>query len=62
MIKDEEFDFIARKYFAKIRYIGMKISESDDADIPSKVEEMNEILGRIEEIRTIQRKQREKKE
>lgn len=61
MMKDEEFDFIASKYFAKIRHLGMKIAESDDADIPGKVEEMNDILERIEEIRAIQRKQRGEK-
>lgn len=62
MINDKEFDIIARKYFAKIRSIGYDMIDVKDVDIPSKVEEMNEILGRIKEIRTIQRKQREEEE
>lgn len=58
MMNDEEFDFIASKYFSKIRRIGFDLPETADADIPSKVEEMNEILERIKEVRTIQRGQR----
>ena len=58
MINDEEFDIIASKYFAKIRSIAFDLTEVADAYIPSKVEEMNDILKRIKEIRTIQRKQR----
>lgn len=62
MLSDEEFDIIARKYFAKIRSIGYDMMDVKDVDIPSKVEEMNEILGRIKEIRAIQRKQRGEQE
>ena len=62
MIKDEEYDFIASKYFAKIRRIGMELAELGEAYIPSKVEDMNEALERIKGIRAIQRKQRGEEE
>lgn len=58
MIKDEEFEIIADKYFAKIRRLGLELAELGEAYIPSKVEEINEALERIKEIRSIQRKQR----
>lgn len=58
MIKDEEFDIIASRYFAKIRCIGDDVADARDVDIPGKVEEMNNILERIKEIRVIQRRQR----
>lgn len=62
MINDKEFDIIVSKYFGKIRSIGYGMIDVNDVDIPSKVEEMNENLGRIKEIRAIQRKQREEEE
>lgn len=62
MIKDEEFDLIVNKYYAKIRSIGTRMSNANDADIPSKVEEINEALKRIIEIRNIQRRQRGEEE
>lgn len=62
MLNDEEFDFIASKYFSKIRSVGDDMLDSRDADIPGKVEEMNETLKRIREIRAIQRKQRGEEE
>lgn len=62
MITDEEFDILASKYFSKIRIIGDGMTMARDADIPGKVEEMNEIPERIKEIRTIQRKQRGEEE
>lgn len=62
MINDKEFDIIVSKYFAKIRSIGYDMIDVKDVDIPSKVEEMNEILERIKEIRTIQRRQRGEEE
>lgn len=62
MIKDEEFDIIASKYFAKIRSIGFDLTEVGDAYIPSKVEEINDILERIKEIRIIQKRQRGEEE
>lgn len=62
MITDEEYDFLANEYFARIRSIGFDLTDANDAEIPSKVEEMNEILERIKEIRTIQRKQRGEEE
>lgn len=58
MINDAEFDILASKYFAKIRSLGAKLANTTDADIPSRVEEINETLERIKEIRAIQRKQR----
>lgn len=58
MINDEEFNIIASRYFAKIRCIGDDITSARDVDIPSKVAEMNGILERIKEVRTIQRRQR----
>lgn len=62
MIADEEFDIIADKYFAKIKRIGDSLMQTDDIDIPTKVREMNGILERIKEIRTIQRRQRGEEE
>ena len=62
MINDKEFDILASKYFSKIRCIGDDMMGASDADIPSKVEEMNEILERIKELRTIQRRQRGEEE
>lgn len=62
MITDEEFDILASKYFSKIRIIGDDMMGASDADIPGKVEEMNGILERIKEIRTIQRRQRGEEE
>lgn len=58
MIKDEEYDLIANKYFAKIREIGTNMMHGNDVDIIRGVEEMNKALERIKEIRTIQRKQK----
>jgi len=58
MMKDKEFDFIASRYFSEIRSIGFDLTEAKDVEIPGKVEEMNDILERIKEIRVIQRKQR----
>lgn len=62
MINDAEFDILAEKYFSKIRRLGMELSELGEAYIPGKVEEINETLERIKEIRTIQRKQRGEEE
>lgn len=62
MINGEEFDLIVSKYYADIRKIGTRMSSTKDADIPSRVEEMNEALRRIIEIRNIQRKQRGEEE
>lgn len=58
MITDEEFDIIVSKYFAKIRGIGFDMTGKDEPDIIRRVEEMNDILERIKEIRSIQRRQR----
>lgn len=58
MISDEEFDFIANKYFAKIRRIGSDMVGANEVDVIRGVKEMNEALERIKEIRTIQRRQR----
>lgn len=58
MITDEEFDFIASKYFAKIRSLGDRMMGANEVDIIRAVQEMNEALERIKEIRTIQRRQR----
>lgn len=53
MINDEEFSIIARKYFAKIRRIASSIVDANDVDVIRGVKEMNGILERIKEIRTI---------
>lgn len=62
MINNEEFDLIVSKYYTDIRKIGTRMSSTKDVDIPSRVEEMNEALRRIIEIRNIQRKQRGEEE
>jgi hypothetical protein len=58
MLTDEEYDIIADKYFAKIKRIGDSLMLTNDIDIPTKVREMNGILERIKEIRTIQRRRK----
>lgn len=58
MITDEEFDLIASKHFAKIRSLGNRMMGANEVDTIRAVQEMNEILERIKEIRTIQRRQR----
>lgn len=62
MITDEEFDLIADRYFTKIKRIDSKMPSANDADIVRGVQEMNEALERIREIRTIQRRQRGEEE
>lgn len=57
-MKDEEFDSIVSDYFAKIRKIANNMTCAKDVDVIRGVKEMNGILERIKEIRTIQRKQR----